>query len=74
MQGVDYVVILLYVLGIIGAGMMFAGRMKSSKEMFSAGGQSPWWVSGLSGFMTQFSAGTFVVWGGVAYRLSLIHI
>ncbi|MDG2255386.1 MAG: hypothetical protein P8L49_10545 [Opitutaceae bacterium] len=74
MQGVDYVVILLYVLGIIGAGMMFAGRMKSSKEMFSAGGQSPWWVSGLSGFMTQFSAGTFVVWGGVAYRYGFVAI
>ncbi|MBT3482241.1 MAG: Na+:solute symporter [Opitutales bacterium] len=74
MQGVDYFVILLYVLGIIGAGMMFAGRMKSSKEMFSAGGQSPWWVSGLSGFMTQFSAGTFVVWGGVAYRYGFVAI
>lgn len=74
MQGVDYVVILLYVLGIIGAGTMFAGRMKSSKEMFSAGGQSPWWVSGLSGFMTQFSAGTFVVWGGVAYRYGFVAI
>lgn len=74
MQSVDYFVILLYIVGIIGAGMMFAGRMKNSKEMFSAGGQSPWWVSGLSGFMTQFSAGTFVVWGGVAYRYGFVAI
>ncbi len=74
MTGVDYTVILLYVCGIVAAGMVFAGKMKNSKEMFSAGGQSPWWVSGLSGYMTQFSAGTFVVWGGIAYRYGLVAI
>jgi len=42
--------------------------------MFSAGGQAPWWVSGLSGFMTVFSAGTFVVWGGIAYQYGVVAI
>ncbi|QBG46666.1 Na+:solute symporter [Verrucomicrobia bacterium S94] len=70
----DYIVILLYVLGIVGAGMVFAGRMKNSKDMFAAGGQSPWWVSGLSGFMTMFSAGTFVIWGGIAYTYGFVAV
>lgn len=74
MQVVDYIVIVLYILGIVGAGMVFAGRMKDSKEMFAAGGQSPWWVSGLSGFMTMFSAGTFVVWGGIAYQYGFVAV
>lgn len=74
MQVIDYIVILLYVVGIVGSGMVFAGRMKSSKEMFSAGGQSPWWVSGLSGYMTMFSAGTFVIWGGIAYRYGFVAV
>ncbi len=74
MQSIDYIVIMLYILGIVGAGMVFAGKMKSSKDMFSAGGQSPWWVSGLSGFMTMFSAGTFVVWGGIAYRYGFVAV
>lgn len=74
MQAIDYVIILLYVVGIVGAGLVFAGRMKSSKEMFSAGGQSPWWVSGLSGYMTMFSAGTFVIWGGIAYQYGFVAI
>jgi len=74
MQSIDYVVIALYVLGLVGAGMLFAGRMKNSKEMFSAGGQSPWWVSGLSGFMSMFSAGTFVIWGGIAYKYGAVAI
>lgn len=74
MQLVDCIVIVLYIIGIVGAGMVFAGKMKNAKEMFSAGGQSPWWVSGLSGFMTMFSAGTFVVWGGIAYRYGFVAV
>ncbi len=74
MKGIDYLVIILYVLGIVGAGMVFANKMKSRKDMFVAGGQSPWWVSGLSAFMTMFSAGTFVVWGGIAYRYGAVAI
>lgn len=54
--------------------MVFANKMKSSKDMFVAGGQSPWWVSGLSAFMTMFSAGTFVVWGGIAYKYGAVAI
>lgn len=74
MQTVDYIVIVLYVIGIVAAGMVFTGKMKNSKDMFAAGGQSPWWVSGLSAFMTMFSAGTFVVWGGIAYKYGVVAI
>ena len=74
MKGIDYIVIIIYALGIIGAGMVFSGKMKNSKDMFVAGGQSPWWVSGLSAFMTMFSAGTFVVWGGIAYQYGAVAI
>jgi len=74
MELVDYIVIVLYVLGIVGAGMVFVGKMKSRKDMFVAGGQSPWWVSGLSAFMTMFSAATFVVWGGIAYKYGVVAI
>ncbi|MEP4079558.1 sodium:solute symporter family transporter [Haloferula sp.] len=74
MQTADYIVIILYILGIVGAGIVFAGKMKNSAAMFAAGGQSPWWVSGLSGFMSMFSAGTFVVWGGVAYRYGFVAV
>ena len=42
--------------------------------MFAAGGKSPWWLSGLSAFMTTFSAGTFVVWGGIAYLFGMVGV
>ncbi|EMI17736.1 Na+/solute symporter [Rhodopirellula maiorica SM1] len=74
MSQVDYLVLLLYLAGIFGVGSMFALKNKSSADMFAAGGQSPWWTSGLSAFMTMFSANTFVVWGGIAYRQGVVAV
>jgi Na+/proline symporter len=74
MSTLDFVVIGLYIVGLITVGTVFARRMSSMKEMFAAGGQSPWWLSGLSGFMTMFSAGTFVVWGGISFRYGMVGV
>lgn len=74
MQHVDYIVLLVYLLGVLAVGVVLAARNTSSAEMFATGGQSPWWVAGLSGFMTMFSAGTFVVWGGIAYKHGMVAI
>ena len=74
MAGLDYIVLFVYVSGIFVIGGVFGGKIKNSKDMFAAGGQSPWWLSGLSGFMTMFSAGTFVVWGGIAYKHGFVAV
>lgn len=73
MRGFDYWVLLGYLAGLLVVGGIFS-RIKDSEEMFAAGRRAPWWVSGLSGFMTIFTAGTFVVWGGIAYRLGLVAV
>lgn len=70
----DYIILLLYGSGILLVGVSLAKKIKNPGDMFAAGGRSPWWVSGLSGFMTMFSAGTFVVWGGIAFRLGLVSV
>lgn len=44
------------------------------KSYFAAGGALPWWMSGLSLFMSFFSAGTFVVWGSIAYNSGWVAI
>ena len=67
MTAMDYVVLMAYIIGVFAIGGFFGSKVKSSKDMFAAGGQSPWWTSGLSAFMTMFSANTFVVWGGIAF-------
>ncbi len=74
MTGLDYGVFIIYLAGTLLVGMLFARRNRTSADMFSAGGLSPWWISGLSAFMTMFSANTFVVWGGIGYRLGFTAV
>ena len=70
----DYYAIILYLLGLFAIAFVSSRRNTNQKDMFAAGGQAPWWVSGLSGYMTAFSAGTFVVWGGIAYKMGFVAI
>lgn len=74
MQPIDLVIALAYLVGTLAVGLYMANRNKSAEDMFAAGRQSPWWVAGLSSFMTLKSAGTFVVWGGLAYREGIVAI
>lgn len=73
MVNIDIIVLVIYLIGLVGMGSIFS-RMKTTKDMFAAGGKSPWWLSGLSSFMTTFSAGTFVIWGGIAYRFGMVGV
>ena len=72
MVGIDYIVIVLYFLGLIAVSLLVSRRIKSSADMFIAGRNSSWWLSGMSTYMTLFSASTFVIWGGVAYRSGIV--
>lgn len=47
---------------------------KDMKSFFAAGGAVPWQINGLSLFMGFFSAGTFVVWGSIAYSLGWVSV
>jgi solute:Na+ symporter, SSS family len=55
-------------------GFYFAGRMKSLKDFFCGGNHVPWWVSGVSLYMTTFSAFTFVSYSALAYNNGLVCI
>jgi SSS family transporter len=74
MHNLDYIVIFLFSLLIILAGLSFRRSGSDMKSYFAAGGAVPWSISGLSLFMSFFSAGTFVVWGSIAYEYGLVAI
>ena len=74
MTTADYLTLFLYAIGLFAISTISSKRNTNQKEMFSANRSSPWWASGLSGFMTMFSAGTFVVWGGIAYELGIVAV
>ena len=70
----DYFTILIFAVGVLLAGLSFSGKGKNMKSFFAAGGSVPWGISGLSLFMGFFSAGTFVVWGSIAYTYGWVAI
>lgn len=71
---IDYCTILIFIIGVLLAGLSFSGKGTNMKSFFAAGGSVPWGISGLSLFMGFFSAGTFVVWGSIAYTNGLVAI
>ena len=74
MGSIDITVILIFTLLVFVCGLSFAKSGKNMKSFFAAGGALPWWMSGLSLFMSFFSAGTFVVWGSIAYSSGWVAI
>ena len=74
MQNIDLGVIIIFTLLVFICGMSFSRSGKNMSSFFAAGGALPWWMSGLSLFMSFFSAGTFVVWGSIAYSSGWVAI
>jgi hypothetical protein len=63
----DYLVILGYFLFMLGIGLYFMKINKGAKEYFAGGSMIPWWVSGMTLYMANFSAWTFTGAAGFAY-------
>jgi len=59
---------------MLAIGLILSRWNKSAADMFAVSKQSPWWLSGISSFMSAFSAGTFVVWGGIAFKHGAVAI
>jgi SSS family solute:Na+ symporter len=63
----DYLVIGAYFLFMLGIGLYFMKINKGAKEYFAGGSMIPWWVSGMTLYMANFSAWTFTGAAGFAY-------
>lgn len=73
MVKLDFIVMGIFALLIFAIGLTFTRvGSKSGQAFFEAGGETPWWINGLSLFISYFSAGTFVVWGSIAYKYGVV--
>jgi SSS family solute:Na+ symporter len=70
LPAVDYVVIGIYLVLMLGIGFYFSRFMKGGKDFFIGGNLIPWWVSGISLYMTMFSAWTFTGGASFVYQTS----
>jgi len=68
MNPVDAVIVVVYLLAMVGVGVWFMRRNKSSDDYFRGGGRLPWWVVSLSIYATLFSSITFLSIPALTYH------
>lgn len=70
----DYIILAGFFIVMLWIGVAYAGRMKNLSVYFSGSGQVPWWLSGISLYMTTFSAFTFVMYSAIAYQYGFVAV
>jgi len=67
----DYLVVVLYMLMLSGVGIYLSRFNKTVDDFFKGGGKIPWWIAGLSTFVSGFTAFMFVAAAGHTYKNGL---
>ncbi|HUU29135.1 MAG TPA: hypothetical protein VM123_15115 [archaeon] len=65
---VDLAVVAVYMFLMVAVGVVMSFFNKNDSDFFKSGNKMPWWLSGISLFMTSFSVYTFTGAAGLAYR------
>lgn len=64
----DYAIVAVYLVGVTVAGVLIAGRQRSSGDYFLGGRRMSWWSVGFSIVASETSTLTFISVPGLAYR------
>lgn len=57
---INWAVLVIYLLAMLGLGYYFMRRASSSEDFFKGGGRIPWWAAGISIYATMLSAITYM--------------
>lgn len=63
----DWIVIAIFFLAMVIIGIWAHYKNKDSADYFIAGGELPWWLSGISHHVSGYSGAVFVAYAGLAY-------
>lgn len=70
----DHIIIVGYFALLTLIGLYFWKRMKHVRDFFTGGNAIPWWLAGVSFYLTGFSAFTFVAYSEMAYRFGFVAV
>ena len=70
----DYAVIAVFFAAMVGVGIYYSRRSKSSDQFFGNDKSVPWWLSGVSFYMNSFSALAFVMYSALAYKFGWVPV
>jgi SSS family transporter len=74
LRGPDYFILAGYFVLMLGIGAYFYRFMRGMKDYFSGGNRIPWWLSGVSFYMTSFSAYAFITYSALAYSYGWVGV
>ncbi len=73
-SAIDYLVVILYLLGVMVFGLLVSGRQRSTADYFLGGRRLPWWAVLFSVVATETSTLTFISIPAVAYGGNLTFL
>ncbi|RIY35048.1 sodium:solute symporter family transporter [Psittacicella gerlachiana] len=69
---INWLVVALYLIGVLAFGFLFSSKKDSTKEYFLGGGRIPAWVSGLSIYSTMLSSISYLAIPASIFRNGLV--
>lgn len=72
--GPDWFILVSYFVIMLGIGLYFFRFMRGMKDYFTGGNRVPWWLSGVSYWMSSFSAFAFVSYSALAYKYGMFGV
>jgi SSS family transporter len=70
----DYIMLAGYFVLMLAIGIYFYRFMRGMKDYFTGNNTIPWWLSGVSFYMTSFSVAAFVFYPSLCYRYGWVGI
>ena len=64
----DYIIVAVYLIGVVAYGIISSGKQKNTKDYFLGGKELKWWAVGLSIVASETSTLTFISIPGLAYK------
>lgn len=70
----DYLVVVGYLVLVLWIGMWFRNRLTTTRDYFAGGNDIPWWMAGISHYMSSFSAFSFIAYAQIGYTYGFTSI
>lgn len=74
LQMPDYIVLAGYFVLMLAIGAYFYRHMRGIKDYFSGGNKIPWWLSGVSFYMSSFSVAAFIFYPALCYKYGWVGV
>ena len=74
LSSADYLVVGGYFALVLWIGIWFRNRLTNTSDYFAGGNQVPWWMAGISHYMSSFSAFSFIAYAQIAYMYGWVSV